>query len=87
MSAVNYHQLCCRNIGRAAEIRTHGGAIHRGFISRVHNGRVYLRPFGPRRNFGGFGYGFWAPGFGVGFGVGIAVGAIATLAFLPFFWW
>ncbi|GAA0374694.1 hypothetical protein [Bacillus horti] len=29
----------------------------------------------------------WGWGFGAGFGTGIAFGAIASLAFLPFFFW
>ncbi|MFJ7730202.1 hypothetical protein ACIQXV_29515 [Neobacillus sp. NPDC097160] len=85
MSAHYYH-ICNRGIGRAVEIRTHDGGVHRGIIERVSPNRVFLRPFGgPRRGFGYGGYGYpW--GFGFGFATGIALGAIFTLAFIPFFW-
>ncbi|HHY71813.1 MAG TPA: hypothetical protein GX497_00995 [Bacillus bacterium] len=88
MSAHYYH-LCCKNIGRPVEIRTRDGRVHRGMITHVDNRNVYVRPFGGGRNLGGFGFGFWRPwGFGVAaFGIGVAFGSIATLAFLPFFWW
>ncbi|MBY0123755.1 hypothetical protein [Bacillus sp. S/N-304-OC-R1] len=82
MSVGYYHSMCHRHIGRAVEIRTHDGRIHRGIIHRVHGGRVYLQPLGRRRNLGGFRW-----GWGWGFGAGIALGAIAAFAVLPFFWW
>jgi hypothetical protein len=85
MSVSYYHGLCHRYRGRAVEIRTHDGRIHRGIIHRVGGGRVYLRPLGRRRNLGGFGYGYgW--GWGWGFGAGIALGAIAGIALLGFWW-
>lgn len=92
MSPMNYHSVCSGNVGRPVEIRTHGGIIHRGIISHVDHQKVFIRPFEGRRNLGGFGYGFWGPrwgwGWGVaGFGIGVAFGAIATLAFLPWFFW
>ncbi len=81
MSA-NYYHMCSRGVGRAVEIRTHHGQIHRGIIERVTPNRVFLRPFRSPRGYGGYGY--W--GWGWGFGAGVAIGAIATLAFIPFFW-
>ncbi|RFU67330.1 hypothetical protein D0469_15685 [Peribacillus saganii] len=81
MSASRYYSMCSRGVGKAVEIRTHDGRTHRGIIDRVSSNRVYLRPFG--RSYGGYGYGW---GWGWGFGAGIALGAIAALAFIPFFW-
>lgn len=83
MSVGYYHGLCHRYRGRAVEIRTRDGRVHRGIIHRVGGNRVYLRPLGRRRNLGGFGYGYW----GWGFGAGIALGAIAGIALLSFAWW
>ncbi|AIE60240.1 hypothetical protein [Bacillus methanolicus] len=85
MSAARYYDMCNRGIGRAVQIRTHDGRIHRGIIERVSPNRVFLRPFGRTRNFGGFGYP-WGWGVGTGFAFGVALGAIASLAFIPFFW-
>jgi len=82
MSA-HYYGLCQRHMGRAVEIRTFDGRIHRGIINRVSNNRVFLQPLGRRRGLGGFGYGGW----GWGFGAGIAFGAIASLAVLSLFFW
>ncbi|WP_212972796.1 hypothetical protein [Bacillus sp. J14TS2] len=62
-------------------ITTRDGQVHRGIIDRVSSNRVYLRPLGGS-NYGGYGYGW---GWGWGFGWGVALGAIATLAFIPFF--
>jgi hypothetical protein len=73
--------MCNRGIGRGVQIRLHDGRVHRGIIERVTPSRVYLRPFGNTRNFGGYGYGFFG-----GFATGFAFGAIASLAFIPFFW-
>ncbi|WP_044748446.1 hypothetical protein [Bacillus alveayuensis] len=91
MSASYYYGLCCKNIGRAVSIKTIDGRIHRGLITRVTPTKVYLRPLGRNRRLGGFGLGYYGGygwgGFGLGFGLGIAFGAIATLAFLPFFFW
>lgn len=83
MSVGHYHSLCNRYRGRAVEIRTHRGDVHRGIIDRVSNNRVYLRPVGRPNRLGGFGYGGW----GWGFGWGVALGAIASLALIPFFFW
>jgi hypothetical protein len=85
MSKSRYYDMCNRGVGRAVEIRMHDGKVHRGIIDRVHRGRVYLRPFGGTRNYGGYGYG-WGWDWGWGFGAGLAIGAIASLAFIPFFW-
>ena len=89
MSAHYYH-ICNRGIGRAVEIRTIHGAVHRGIIDRVTPDRVFLRPLGGHpRGIGGYGYGGYGYpwGWGFGFAAGIAFGAIATLAFIPFFFW
>ncbi|RLL44881.1 hypothetical protein D8M04_08340 [Oceanobacillus piezotolerans] len=87
MSVGHYHTLCNRYRGRAVEIRTRDGRVHRGIIRHVDNRRVYLRPLGGGRNIRGFGYGYYG-GYGYGgFGFGVALGAIATLALVPFFFW
>ncbi|MBM4760863.1 hypothetical protein [Bacillus sp. B15-48] len=85
MSAARYYDMCRRGIGRPVEIRTVDGRVHRGMISRVTPQKVYVRPMGGRGpGYGGYGY-FWRPwGFGLGLGIGIAFGAIAALAFTPF---
>ncbi|PLR79043.1 hypothetical protein CU633_02330 [Bacillus sp. V3-13] len=83
MSISRYYNMCNRGIGRAVQIRTHDGRVHRGIIERVTPSRVFLRPFGRGRSYGGFGYG----GFGFGFAAGIALAAIAAIIFIPFFWW
>ncbi|WP_284139350.1 MULTISPECIES: hypothetical protein [unclassified Virgibacillus] len=82
MSVQHYHQLCNRYKGRAVEIKTRDGRVHRGIIQNVDHNRVYLRPLGQG---GGYGYGFYAPFYGFGFG--LALGAIASFALLPFFLW
>ncbi|SHF92127.1 hypothetical protein [Ornithinibacillus halophilus] len=90
MSVDLYYGMCNRYKGRAVEIRTLDGRVHRGVIQNVNRRKVYLQPLSARRNLGGFGYGFYGPGFGWGyggFGIGIALGAIGTLALLPFFLW
>lgn len=84
MSVGYYHDLCHRYKGRAVEIKTRDGRVHRGIIRHVDGHRVYLHPMGGGRS-GGYGYGFY--GFGVGFGTGIALGAITSLALLPFWFW
>lgn len=80
MSAEHFHGLCNRYRGRAVEIRTRDGRVHRGIIQHVDRRMVYLRPLG---NAHGYNYGW---GWG-GFGFGIALGAIGTLALLPWFFW
>jgi hypothetical protein len=85
MSVEHYHGLCHRHMGRAVEIRTHDGRIHRGIVRHVSNNRVFLQPMGRPRNLGGFGYGGW--GWGWGWGAGIALGTIASLAVLSLFFW
>lgn len=97
MSVEYYRGMCNRYKGRAVEIRTANGRVHHGIIQNVDDRRVYIRPLGGSRGFGGFGYGFggfggyggFGPygGVGAGFGVGIALGAITSLALLPFFFW
>ncbi|MGI6120012.1 MAG: hypothetical protein ACOYIB_05515 [Desulfosporosinus sp.] len=81
MSVAECYALCQRCRGRAVEIRTHDGRIHRGIIRNVDHNRVYLQPLNCTRDLGGFSYGWFRPGFGAG----IALGAIATLALLPLF--
>jgi hypothetical protein len=83
MSA-NYYHMCSRGIGRPVQIRTFDGQVHRGIIHRVSPNRVFLRPLGGPRSYGGYGYG-WGGGFGLGFATGIALGAIVSFAFIPFF--
>lgn len=78
---MGHYETCRRGIGRPVQIRMSNGAVHRGVIDRVSPGRVFLRPLGGR-NYDGYGYGW---GWG-GFGTGLAIGAIAAIAFLPFFW-
>jgi hypothetical protein len=88
MTMANYHGLCNKYRGRAVEIRTRDGRVHRGIIQRVTANRVYLQPLRRGRNLGGFGYGYYGGYYGGwGFGAGIALGAIAGLALLSFFWW
>lgn len=82
----SYYDMCRRGVGKAVEIRTHDGRIHRGIIHRVDNRMVYLRPL-PQRNYGGYGYPWGCGWCWGGFGFGVALGAIAGLAFLPFFFW
>lgn len=81
MSVGYYHAQCQRYKGRAVEIRTHDGRIHRGIIQHVSHHRVYLQPLGRSRNLGGFSYG----GYGGYGGWGLALGSIAALALLPLF--
>ncbi|AUJ26919.1 hypothetical protein CAI16_08260 [Virgibacillus dokdonensis] len=85
MSGSHYYSLCQRHMGKAVEIKTHCGKVHRGIIEKVSPNRVYMRPLDRGRGLGGFGFGFY--GFGYGFGYGVALGAIASLAILPFFFW
>ena len=82
MSGGDYYSLCHRYRGRAVEISTLDGRIHRGIIGDVDYNSVYLQPLSRTRNLGGFSYGWYGyPGFGAG----IALGSIATLALLPLF--
>ncbi|WP_163970222.1 hypothetical protein [Oceanobacillus halotolerans] len=86
MSVNHFYGLCQRYRGRAVEIRTHDGGVHRGIIQHVDHHQVYLQPLGRPGNLGGFGYGFYGPGWGAGrFGFGLALGSIAALTLLPFF--
>jgi uncharacterized protein (TIGR01732 family) len=70
MSVEHYHGLCQKYRGRAVEIRTHNGRIHRGIIQHVDNNRVYLQPLGGPRNLGGLGYGGFGGIGGYGYGLG-----------------
>ncbi|MGP4039315.1 hypothetical protein ACTWP4_05300 [Gracilibacillus sp. D59] len=82
---MSHYDFCCQNVGRPVKIVTHDGAVHRGIIRRVNPSKVFIDPLDAQRGIGGYGYGFW--GYGRGLGIGIALGAIATIAFLPFFFW
>lgn len=75
MSAHIYH-LCNRYRGKAVHIKTRDGRVHRGIIVDVNLRKVYIRPVGGPRNFGGYGFTY-----------GLALGAIVSLATLPFFFW
>ncbi|MEW9502674.1 hypothetical protein [Jeotgalibacillus marinus] len=57
MSYGHYHGLCRQYKGRAVDLRTSDGRVHRGVITHVDNDNVYLMPQG-RRNLGGFGGGY-----------------------------
>ncbi|RFU62530.1 hypothetical protein D0466_14880 [Peribacillus glennii] len=80
--------MCHRGVGRCVRLTMKDGSVHRGIIDRVTPNRVYLRPIGGGRNFGGHGFGWgWGWGWGAGAAAaGFAIGAIAALAFIPFFW-
>ncbi|MHB8126534.1 MAG: hypothetical protein ACYDEJ_13010 [Desulfitobacteriaceae bacterium] len=80
MSVGDYYSQCQRYRGRAVEIRTHDGRIHRGIIGDVDYDRVYLQPLGATRSLGGFSYGYYG-----GWGAGLALGSIAALVLLPLF--
>ncbi|WP_407933960.1 hypothetical protein [Aquibacillus rhizosphaerae] len=82
----HYHE-CRSNIGRPVRIQTIDGKVHRGIIQKVNHSHVFLQPMSPK--LGGYGYGFYGPygGYGAGLGWGVALGSIATLAFLPLFFW
>ncbi|WP_419880752.1 hypothetical protein ACN6MY_14030 [Peribacillus sp. B-H-3] len=87
----NYYGMCKNGIGRAVEIRTNRGTVHRGIIERVTPNKVYIRPLrGGGNNYRGYGYGYgggygWGWGWG-GAAAGFALGAITSLAFLAFLW-
>lgn len=82
MSVGDYYSLCQSYRGRAVEIITHDGRIHRGIIGDVDSNRVYLQPLSPTRDLGGFSYGWYGyPGWGAG----LALGSIAALFLLPLF--
>jgi hypothetical protein len=81
----NYHAMCQRYRGRAVEIRTRDGRMHRGIIHRVTPNMVYLMPLRNPRNLRGYRYGYgWGWG---GFGWGVALGAIAGIALVGALWW
>lgn len=85
MSVQHYHGLCHRYMGRAVEIRTRDGRIHRGVIRRVTGNRVYIQPIGRRRNLGGYGYGYY--GYGGWGWYGIGLGFITGLVLGSLFFW
>ncbi|UOQ87353.1 hypothetical protein [Gracilibacillus salinarum] len=88
---MSHYDFCCNNMGRPVRIVTHNGEIHRGVIRNVNRSKVFLEPFGGNNRMGGYGIGYYGGGYGGygrgGFGLGIALGAIATIAFLPLFFW
>ena len=71
MSNGHYHGLCRQYQGRAVDLRTSDGRVHRGVITHVDNDSVYIMPQG-RRNLGGFGGGYRYGGYsgsgGYGYG-------------------
>ncbi|KAB8137524.1 hypothetical protein F9U64_08995 [Gracilibacillus oryzae] len=85
-----HYDFCCQNIGRPVKIVTRNGQVHRGVIQRVNRNNVFLNSIDGNR-VGGYGIGYYGygpyGGYGRGLGIGIALGAIATIAFLPFFFW
>ncbi len=90
-----HYDFCRQNVGRPVKIVTHDGQTHRGIIRKVNPSKVFLDPIDGNRGPGGYGIGYYG-GYGIGyyggwgwggFGLGIALGAIATIAFLPFFFW
>ncbi|MFC4386305.1 hypothetical protein ACFOZ1_00650 [Gracilibacillus marinus] len=87
----HHYSFCCQNIGRPVKIITQNGQVHQGIIRNVNRQKVFLAPIANNR-FGGYGFGYYRYGrypygYGAGLGIGIALGAIATIAFLPFFFW
>lgn len=58
MSAKYFYGKCRNYMGRAVEIRTKDGRIHRGIIQHVDTRKVYLQPLGHAKGLGGFAYGF-----------------------------
>ena len=62
MSNGHYHGLCRQYQGRAVDLRTSDGRVHRGVITHVDNDSVYIMPQG-RRNLGGFGGGYRYGGY------------------------
>ncbi|GAB2568639.1 hypothetical protein [Gracilibacillus alcaliphilus] len=87
---MSHYEFCKQHIGHPVKIVTRSGEVHRGVIKHVNRSRVFIDPLGSPRNLGGYGqgyYGYGGFGFGSGFGLGIALGAIASIAFLPFFFW
>ncbi|MFD0049877.1 hypothetical protein ACFVHQ_11160 [Actinomycetes bacterium NPDC127524] len=86
-----YYGMCKNGIGRAVEIRTNRGTVHRGIIERVTPNKVYIRPLRGGNNNRGYGYGYYGGGYGWNWGwggaaAGFALGAITSLAFLAFLW-
>ncbi|WP_058308934.1 hypothetical protein [Gracilibacillus massiliensis] len=86
---MSHYNFCRQNVGRPVKIVTRQGEVHRGVIRRVNQSQVFIDPFGQNRGMGGYGMGYYGyrPGYRWGLGVGIALGAIATIAFLPLFFW
>lgn len=88
MSVKHFYGLCCKHRGKVVRLTDRAGRAHVGRIINVTPSHVYIQPI--RRNLGGFGYGFFGPGFGFGgfhrpfavplaFLTGLAVGGL-------FFW-
>lgn len=91
----HYYHLCKRHVGRSVTVRTRDGRVYNGRITQVTPTQVYITPVGRQiegqeekgklakgtdKNVKGqevlwFGLGWWIP-----------FAAIASLAFLPFFW-
>ncbi|WP_066188631.1 MULTISPECIES: hypothetical protein [Gracilibacillus] len=87
---MSHYDFCKRNIGSPVKIVTRNGEIHRGVIRHVNQSQVFIDSRRRPSGIGGYGIGFFGPysgGYGSGLGLGIALGAIASIAFLPFFFW
>ncbi|GAE92104.1 hypothetical protein JCM21714_1085 [Gracilibacillus boraciitolerans JCM 21714] len=87
---MSHYDFCCQHVGRPVKIVTSNGEVHKGIIRRVNPSKVFIAPLGQNRGLGGYGYGYYGyrRGYPWGLGLGIALGAIATIAFLPpFFFW
>lgn len=73
-------------MGKKVHITEKNGRRHVGTITKVDQHMVWIMP----DDFGGYGIGFWGPGWGwggSGLGIGIALGAIAGIALAGGFWW
>ncbi|MFC4402644.1 hypothetical protein [Gracilibacillus xinjiangensis] len=85
-----HYDFCCKNMGRPVKVITNDGQVHKGVIRHVNRSKVFLAPLDGNQ-MGGYGIGYYGYGPGYygrrGLGIGIALGAIATIAFLPFFFW
>jgi hypothetical protein len=83
-----YYHLCCQYHGKNVRINDRFGNVHDGRIVRVTNSKVYIQPNRPRRNFGGFGLGFYGGGYyGYGAPYGIGLGFITGIVLAGLLFW